>query len=67
VTITGTNLTGATAVKFGSVYATRFVVNSATQILAISPVGSRGPVDVTVTTPAGTSTVSRKDRFKYRR
>src|SRR5207245_2599382 len=54
VTITGTNLTGATAVKFGSTSASVFTVNSATSIIATSPPGV-GIVDVTVTTPGGTS------------
>jgi hypothetical protein len=37
VIITGTNLTGATSVMFGSVPATSFTVDSATQITAIAP------------------------------
>ena len=40
VTVTGTALTGATAVKFGTTAATSFTVNSATSITATSPVGS---------------------------
>ena len=50
VTITGTNLAGASVVKFGSTNATAFTVNSATSITATSPPGS-GTVEVTVTTP----------------
>jgi IPT/TIG domain-containing protein/regulator of chromosome condensation (RCC1) repeat-containing protein len=64
VTITGTNLTGASAVKFGSVNATSFKVNSATSITAVSTAGT-GTVDVTVTTPGGTSATSAADRFTY--
>jgi subtilisin family serine protease len=64
VTITGTNLTGATAVKFGTVAATTYTVNSATQITATSPAGS-GIVDVTVTTAGGTSATSAADQFTY--
>lgn len=52
VTITGTNLTGATAVNFGIPAATSFTVESATQIIATSPAGT-GIVNVTVTTRAG--------------
>lgn len=37
VTITGRNFTGATAVMFGANHATSFVVNSDTQIVAVSP------------------------------
>ncbi|MCL5260870.1 MAG: IPT/TIG domain-containing protein, partial [Gammaproteobacteria bacterium] len=64
VIITGTNFTGATAVKFGATAATSFNVDSATQITAVSPSGS-GPVDVTVTTGGGTSATSSADQFTY--
>ncbi|MEV4616525.1 IPT/TIG domain-containing protein [Kitasatospora sp. NPDC049258] len=53
VTITGTNLGGATAVKFGTKSAT-ITANTATSVTAISPSGT-GTVGVTVTTPGGTS------------
>ncbi|TKT68799.1 IPT/TIG domain-containing protein, partial [Aquamicrobium sp. LC103] len=56
VTITGTNLTGATAVAFGSNPATNVTVDSATQITAVTPAGAAGAVDVSVTTPGGTGT-----------
>jgi hypothetical protein len=65
VTITGTNLSGATSVKFGSSNAASFVVNSATQITAVSPAEAAGAVHVTATTPSGTSATSSKDRFKF--
>jgi large repetitive protein len=45
VTITGTNFSGTTAVRFGSNAAGSFTVNSATQITATSPAGI-GTVDV---------------------
>src|SRR5580704_805325 len=64
VTITGTNFTSASAVKFGS-NTTTFSVSSATQILANSPAGTAGTVDVTVTTPGGTSATSASDKFSY--
>ena len=65
VTITGTNFTGETAVKFGTVAATGVVVNGAgTSISATSPAGT-GMVDVTVTTPGGTSATSTADHFIY--
>jgi hypothetical protein len=64
VIITGTGFTGATAVHFGAASATSFTVNSATSITAVSPKG-RGRVDITVTTPAGTSPISEADRFAY--
>jgi len=65
VTITGTNFTGATAVKFGSTNAASYTVNSATQITATSPAGSAGTVDITVTTAGGTSATSSSDQFTY--
>ncbi len=65
VTITGTNLNGATAVAFGGTAATNVVVLSATQVLATAPAGSVGTVDVTVTTPYGTSPTSTADQFTY--
>jgi hypothetical protein len=55
VTITGTGLTGATAVTFGANPAVSFTVVSPTQITAVAPAGPPGPVAVTVTTPSGTS------------
>jgi alpha-tubulin suppressor-like RCC1 family protein len=65
VTITGTKFAGATAVKFGSNNATSVKVNSESSITAVSPAGTKGTVDVTVTTPNGTSAISKKDRFRY--
>jgi hypothetical protein len=64
VTITGTNFSGATAVRFGGNAAGSFTVNSATQITAISPAGT-GTVDVTVTTAGGTSAAGSADQFTY--
>ena len=54
VVISGRGLTGATAVDFGSTPAASFTVVSDTQVDAVSPSGS-GVVDVSVTTPSGTS------------
>jgi hypothetical protein len=64
VTITGTNFTGATAVKFGSANAKSFKVNSETSITAVSPAGT-GTVNVTVTTAGGTSKEVPADQFNY--
>jgi hypothetical protein len=64
VTITGANLSGASAVKFGSADAAGYTVNSPTSISAVTPPGT-GPVDVTVTTPGGTSATTAADRFTY--
>jgi hypothetical protein len=53
VTITGTNLGGATAVNFGAKLAT-ITADTPTSVTVTSPSGS-GTVGVTVTTPGGTS------------
>ena len=56
VTITGTNFTGATSVKFNGVSAT-FIVNSATKITATVPTGATtGPISVTTAGGTATST-----------
>jgi hypothetical protein len=66
VTITGANLTGATAVMFGANATTSKTVETATQITAVSPAGVVGQVvDITVTTPGGTSATSSADQFTY--
>ncbi|HUB35463.1 MAG TPA: IPT/TIG domain-containing protein [Solirubrobacteraceae bacterium] len=64
VTITGSAFTGATKVSFGEGQAEGVKVESATSIVATSPPGA-GTVEVTVTTPGGTSTASTKDDFEY--
>jgi len=55
VTITGTNFTGATAVKLGGTTAT-FTVNSPTKITAVVPNKFPGFYKWQVTTPVGTAT-----------
>ena len=57
VTITGTNLTGATSVSFNGTNATSFTVNSATQISATVPAAATTGT-ITVTTPSGSATSS---------
>lgn len=66
VTITGTAFTGATAVSFGRTPATSFTVNSDTSITATAPPAAGvGSVDITVTTPAGTSSPVIRDQYAY--
>jgi len=65
VTITGSGLISTSAVKFGAVAATGFTVNSDSQITAVAPAGSAGAVDITVTTPGGTSATSSADQYVY--
>jgi hypothetical protein len=57
VTITGSVLAGATAVKFGTLAATSFTVDSDTQITAIVPAGFTQAA-IKVTTGGGTATSS---------
>jgi hypothetical protein len=56
ITITGTNLAGATAVDFGAVANTGAITgNTATQLTVPAPAQAAATVPITVTTPAGTS------------
>jgi YVTN family beta-propeller protein len=64
VTITGTDLTGTTAVTFGTTAATGFSVTSATSVTATAPAGT-GTVDIQVTTAGGTTATSAADQFTY--
>ncbi len=65
MTISGTNLTGATAVKFGTAAATGVAVVSSTQIRATAPADAAGTVDVKVTTANGTSAAGSGDQYTY--
>jgi alpha-tubulin suppressor-like RCC1 family protein len=64
VTITGTNLANATAVHFGANAAASFKVDAPGSITAVAPAGT-GLVNVTVTTPAGTTATSPADQYGY--
>jgi hypothetical protein len=66
VTITGSNLSGATSVKFGLSSAASFIVNSATSITAVAPSATIVTVvDTTVTTAGGTSLLSAADKYTF--
>ncbi|MGW9075825.1 IPT/TIG domain-containing protein, partial [Streptomyces kronopolitis] len=54
VTLSGSNLSGATSVKFGNDAAT-VLSNTGSQIVVIAPAGVASSVGVTVTTAGGTS------------
>jgi len=57
VTISGTNFTGATSVKFNGFAATTFSVTSATTITATVPISaSKGPISVTLPSGHASST-----------
>ncbi len=64
VKIFGSNLDGATSVKFGGTPAI-FTVDSPGQITATAPAATAGTVDVTVTSPGGTSPVSAADKYTF--
>jgi hypothetical protein len=65
VTITGLQMATATTVSFGTVPATSFTVTSTTKVTAVDPAQAAGTVDVTVTSPKGTSVTSVLDEFTY--
>src|SRR5207237_9640093 len=65
VTITGSEFTGATSVKFGATSAASFTVDTDGQITAVSPAHAAATVDVTVTTVGGTSATSGSDQFTF--
>jgi subtilisin family serine protease len=56
VTISGSNFTQVSAVRFGGVDAASHTVSSSSSITAVAPAHAAGSVDVTVTTPLGTAT-----------
>lgn len=64
VVLTGTDLTGATAVSFGAVAAASFTIDSDTQITAVTPAGT-GNVNVRVVSPGGTSGTGPGNLFYY--
>jgi hypothetical protein len=64
VTITGTNFTGVTVVKFGSADAT-IDSSSGTSITVETPAEAAGTAAVSVTTESGTSAPSSKAKFKF--
>src|SRR5262249_26276058 len=65
-TVTRSHLPGASPVFFGRTPAANLRGVSATQITATEPAGTAGQtVDVTVTTPGGTSPTNSTDQFRY--
>lgn len=67
VTLTGTGLTRASAVRFGATPATGLVRLSPTTVRVTAPAHATGPVDVVVTTPGGTSAAVPATRYAYGR
>jgi hypothetical protein len=65
VKITGANFEAVSSVHFDSGEAASFKVISPTSITAVTPAAGSGAVDVTVSTPAGTSAIAASDRFSF--
>ena len=65
VTVTGTSFDSGTTVQFGSIPATNVTVRSNTSLSVVSPPGSPGVADITVTNQIGTSAASLADQFTY--
>src|SRR5437870_13241842 len=67
VTITGSGFcNNSQNVQFGGTNATSFVLDSDSQIRAVSPAHAAGIVDITVFTDGGTSPTSVADEFTYK-
>lgn len=64
VMIHGAGLANPTSVSFGGTPATSFTSVTPDSVRAVAPAGT-GTVDVTVTTPVGTSEVTPGDQFTY--
>jgi formylglycine-generating enzyme required for sulfatase activity len=58
ITLTGTNLLDTTSVTVGGAMATDVRLVSSTTVTAVTPPGTAGASDVTVTTPGGTATIA---------
>jgi|GEM_PF-5881238 len=58
VRITGSNLNGTSAVDFGGMLATSIVVVSPTEVNVTTPAHAAGLVNVTITTPGGSDTLT---------
>ena len=65
LSIKGTGFTSGATVQFGSTPAASVTVLSSTSLKAVTPPGSPGVIDVTVTTPDSTSPVVSGDKFTY--
>jgi hypothetical protein len=64
VTITGTGLTGAVAVVFGTLPVSASVID-ATHVTAVAPAHAAGSLDISVITPGRVSGAVNGDRFDY--
>ena len=65
VTVTGTDLTGATSVTFGGTEGVELAVASDTSLTVVSPPHAAGVVDIRVSTPEGISAQVPADDFEF--
>lgn len=65
MTIQGNNFDLATGVRFGTVSATTWKIDSPTQISVTAPAHAEGAVDITLSSAVGTSLVVPAGRFTY--
>ncbi|MFM6848022.1 MAG: IPT/TIG domain-containing protein [Terrabacter sp.] len=65
VTLTGTNLARATAVRFGTAPASSITRVSATTLRVTTPAHAAGAADVRVATPGGTTAATTATRYTY--
>ena len=65
VTVRGSGLTGADRVEFGTVPGTGVHVVSSVKLVVVAPAHPAGVVQITVTTPEGTSRRTPADRLTY--
>ena len=65
VTINGTNFVSGASVKFATTASVTVTFVSATQLKAVVPAHTAGTVDVTATTPGGTSAIVPGDHYTY--
>jgi len=63
VSITGINLMGTSSVMFGDIAATSITSVSATSVVVVAPPNAVGVVDVVLTTPGGSATMT--DGYTY--
>ena len=66
MTITGTNLNGATSVKFGTTPAATFRITGTTKIVAKTKAHAAGTVKISVTTLGGATTSTANFKFVVR-
>lgn len=65
VLVSGSGFTSGAVVRFGTVTSPQVTVLNAGQLIAVVPSADPSTIDVTVTTPGGTSAVTANDKFTF--